>query len=111
MADARQTLQALSEEYEKLQQGCPPPRSARLSNPCPEISQNIQQLQALESQRQENKSVKKEVDSLTGSPTIYKLIGPVLLKQDKTEVETTVNGRLRFLEGQMYICTSAVSRC
>jgi prefoldin beta subunit len=78
-----------------------PPQAARLSNVGPDISQNIQQLQALESQRQENKSVKNEIDGLAGKPTIYKLIGPVLLKQDKTEVETTVNGRLRFLEGQM----------
>jgi prefoldin beta subunit len=102
MADPRQNLQALSEEYEKLQQGDPPARATSgNSNADPDISQNIQQLQALESQRQENTSVKKEVDSLVGKPTIYKLIGPVLLKQDKSEVETTVNGRLRFLEGQM----------
>jgi prefoldin beta subunit len=33
--------------------------------------------------------------------TIYKLIGPVLLKQEKTEAESTVNGRLEFIEKEM----------
>ena len=33
--------------------------------------------------------------------TIFKLIGPVLLKQDKTEAESTVNGRLEFISNEM----------
>jgi prefoldin beta subunit len=32
---------------------------------------------------------------------IYKLTGPVLLKQDKFEAESTVKGRLDFIDGEM----------
>ncbi len=32
---------------------------------------------------------------------IYKLVGPVLLKQDKVEAESTVNGRLEFIAKEM----------
>ena len=35
--------------------------------------------------------------------SIYKLVGPVLLKQDKTEAESTVNGRLEFINKEMYV--------
>ena len=34
--------------------------------------------------------------------TIYKLVGPVLLKQEKFEVENTVKGRLEFIGNEMY---------
>ena len=41
--------------------------------------------------------------------TIYKLVGPVLLKQDKFEAESTVKGRLDFISGEMFVFTSPVS--
>jgi len=40
---------------------------------------------------------------LKDDETIYKLIGPVLLKQDQTEAESTVNGRLEFIGNEMYV--------
>ena len=33
--------------------------------------------------------------------TIYKLIGPILLKQDRVDAESTVNGRLEFITKEM----------
>lgn len=75
--------------------------------------------QKLESQQQENATVKKvrprtqvwkthrvtsmtqEFDLLDDDANIYKQIGPVLLKQDKTEAVMAVNGRLEFIEKQM----------
>jgi len=33
--------------------------------------------------------------------TIFKLMGPVLLKQDKVEAESTVKGRLDFIKGEV----------
>lgn len=36
------------------------------------------------------------------SAPIYKLIGPVLLKQDRSEAVLTVNGRVEFIEKEMY---------
>lgn len=32
---------------------------------------------------------------------IYKLVGPVLLKQDKVEAESTVKGRLEFIGSEL----------
>lgn len=40
----------------------------------------------------------QEFSKLKEGETIYKLIGPVLLKQEKAEAESTVNGRLEFIE-------------
>lgn len=34
---------------------------------------------------------------------VYKLVGPVLLKQDKSEAVMAVDGRLEFIENEMYI--------
>jgi len=56
----------------------------------------------LESQQQENTSVKKEFDLLDDDANIYKQIGPVLLKQDKSEAVMAVNGRLEFINKEMW---------
>jgi len=58
--------------------------------------------QKLESQQQENQGVQDEFASLDEESNIYKLVGPVLLKQDKTEAVMAVNGRLEFIEKEMY---------
>lgn len=41
--------------------------------------------------------MQKEFASLKDGEVIYKLVGPVLLKQEKVEAESTVNGRLEFI--------------
>jgi hypothetical protein len=43
----------------------------------------------------------QEFDRLQDGETIYKLSGPVLLKQDKFEAENTVKGRLDFIGSEM----------
>lgn len=43
----------------------------------------------------------QEFENLEEGETIYKLVGPVLLKQDKVEAESTVKGRLDFINGEM----------
>ncbi|KIN00802.1 hypothetical protein OIDMADRAFT_18964 [Oidiodendron maius Zn] len=82
----QQTLQALTEEYQKLEQ---------------ELQQTIQSRQKLESQQQENKQVQKEFAGLGDDANIYKLVGPVLLKQDKTEAALAVDGRLEFIDKEI----------
>lgn len=57
----------------------------------------VEARQKLESQQAENKAVQKEFKSLTDDTNIYRLVGPVLLKQDKTEASSTVDGRLDFI--------------
>ncbi|RMZ70495.1 prefoldin subunit 6 [Pyrenophora seminiperda CCB06] len=66
-----------------------------------ELGTAVEARQKLESQQQENTTVKKEFDILNDDANIYKQIGPVLLKQDKTEAVMSVNGRLEFIEKQM----------
>jgi hypothetical protein len=45
--------------------------------------------------------VAQEFDLLDDEANIYKQIGPVLLKQDKTEALMSVNGRLEFIEKEI----------
>ncbi|KAI2603326.1 Prefoldin beta-like protein [Hypoxylon fragiforme] len=82
MAEIQARLQSLSEEFTKLQQ---------------ELQTAVQSRQKLEAQKQENSNVQKEFERLKNGENIYKLVGPVLLKQDKIEAESTVNGRLEFI--------------
>ncbi|KAE8324687.1 Prefoldin [Aspergillus sergii] len=86
MADAQKQMQALSDEFQKLQT---------------ELDSLVEARQKLESQQQENQGVQKEFNSLDDDSNIYKLIGPVLLKQDKNEALMAVNGRLEFIEKEI----------
>lgn len=43
----------------------------------------------------------QEFAILDDEATIYKQIGPVLLKQDKTEAVMAVNSRLEFIDKEM----------
>ncbi|KAG7294057.1 hypothetical protein NEMBOFW57_004119 [Staphylotrichum longicolle] len=86
MADIQAKLQALSEEFTKLQQ---------------DLQETVQSRQKLEAQKQENLGVQEEFEKLKDGETIYKLIGPVLLKQDRTDAESTVKGRLEFIDKEI----------
>ena len=81
-----------------------------LANVGTDLGTKVEARQKLESQQQENSTVKKvanqdpllqEFDLLDDDANIYKQIGPVLLKQDKTEAVMAVNGRLEFIDKQM----------
>lgn len=107
MAEAQAKLQSLSEEFTKLQQGltclvtsyffflCSPLTSAT------DLQTTIASRQKLEAQKTENLGVQGEFKNLKDGEEIYKLIGPVLLKQEKVEAEGTVNGRLEFIGKEM----------
>lgn len=62
-----------------------------------DLQSAIDARQTLEAQQQENKAVQKEFNTLADDAGIYKLVGPVLLKQDKTEATAAVDGRLDFI--------------
>ena len=49
------------------------------------------------------KPVGQEFDILDDEANIYKQIGPVLLKQDKTEAVMAVNGRLEYIVKEMWV--------
>lgn len=45
----------------------------------------------------------QEFETLTDDANVFKLVGPVLLKQDKDEAVAAVDGRLEFIGGEMYV--------
>lgn len=40
---------------------------------------------------------------MSDEASIYKLVGPVLLKQDTSEAKSTVEGRLEFIDKEMFV--------
>lgn len=57
--------------------------------------------QKLETQFQENSIVLNEFKNLEDDAKIYKLIGPVLLPQDKNEANINVEKRIEFIKNEM----------
>ncbi|KAI9886626.1 MAG: hypothetical protein M1823_001540 [Watsoniomyces obsoletus] len=86
MSDSQETLRRLGEDFQKLQE---------------DLRDSIAARQKLESQRQENQGVQKEFAGLKDDANIYKLVGPVLLKQEKTEATLAVDGRLEFIDKEI----------
>ncbi|TGZ83267.1 Prefoldin beta-like protein [Ascodesmis nigricans] len=84
--DPQKLLQSLSNEFQKLEE---------------ELSDAIQARQKLESQLQENTAVQKEFSTLDEDANIYKMIGPVLVKQDKSEATMNVDKRLEFITAEI----------
>ncbi|KAG2232907.1 Prefoldin [Thamnidium elegans] len=66
-----------------------------------ELSIVIESRQRLESQQQENELVNTEFQHLDQDSNIYKLIGPVLVKQDKSEAATNVKNRLDLISSEI----------
>ncbi|KAM8953416.1 prefoldin subunit 6 [Pelodytes ibericus] len=66
-----------------------------------DISSSMSARQKLEAQLTENNIVKEELSLLDDSNTVYKLIGPVLVKQDLEEAKATVTKRLQYINGEI----------
>ncbi|XP_053328716.1 prefoldin subunit 6 [Spea bombifrons] len=66
-----------------------------------DISSSMSARQKLEAQLTENNIVKEELGFLDDSNTVYKLIGPVLVKQDLEEAKSTVDKRLQYINGEI----------
>lgn len=62
-----------------------------------EIAKLRNDVQLLASQQNENEMVKQELALLTDESNVYKMVGPVLLKQDLDEAKSTVDKRLEFI--------------
>lgn len=63
----------------------------------PDLQSAVEVRQRLESQQTENQAVQKEFKNLAEDADIYRLVGPVLLKQEKSEARATVDGRLDYI--------------
>ena len=57
--------------------------------------------QTLDSQLNENKLVKAEVDALEDSAKVYKLIGPALVRQEVKEAQGNVDKRIAYISGEL----------
>ncbi|KAK5865149.1 hypothetical protein PBY51_016336 [Eleginops maclovinus] len=66
-----------------------------------DVSKSVSTRQKLETQLAENNIVKEELDLLDTTNTVYKLIGPVLVKQDLDEAKATVTKRLEYINGEI----------
>jgi len=66
-----------------------------------DMSSIVEARQKLDSQLQENRSVQKEFANLADDAKIYKLVGPVLVKQDKSEAVMNVDKRLEFINSEI----------
>ncbi|KAF8912979.1 prefoldin subunit 6 [Gymnopilus junonius] len=80
----------------KLQQA-----SSEFQNLQADLSKVIEARQRLEAQLSENELVKKEFATLAPENTVYKLIGPVLVKQDQAEAKSNVDTRLDFIRSEI----------
>ncbi|KAF8167783.1 Prefoldin [Crassisporium funariophilum] len=79
-------LQQASVEYQKLQA---------------DLSKAVEARQRLDAQFSENELVKKEFAQLTPENAVYKLIGPVLVKQDQGDAKSNVETRLDFIRNEI----------
>ncbi|XP_059378302.1 prefoldin subunit 6-like [Carassius carassius] len=87
MAEAiHKKLQSELEKYQQLQK---------------DVSKSMSSRQKLEAQLTENNIVKEELALLDYQNTVYKIIGPVLVKQDLDEAKATVSKRLEYINGEI----------
>ncbi|KII93807.1 hypothetical protein PLICRDRAFT_36048 [Plicaturopsis crispa FD-325 SS-3] len=86
VAQLQDRLQTVSTEYQKLQL---------------DLQNAVEARQRLDAQLSENELVKKEFTQLTPENVVYKMIGPVLVKQDQGEAKANVQTRLEFISGEI----------
>ena len=69
------------------------------------IQEEIQKLrndqQLLMQQQSENEMVKQELNLLDDSAQVYKMIGPVLMKNETEDAKQTVDQRLELINGEL----------
>ncbi|RLN93291.1 hypothetical protein BBJ28_00007904 [Nothophytophthora sp. Chile5] len=107
MAELKDKVEAEMTRYRALQDGARPA--------APQVQVLAAQRQTYAQQANENSMVKKVrghwrealridrgLDLLDADAKVYKLVGPVLLKQDADEAKTNVDKRLEFINNELY---------
>ncbi|BGP23634.1 prefoldin subunit 6 [Rhodotorula toruloides] len=61
----------------------------------------VEARQRLDAQKTENESVKKELAALTPNNNVFKLVGPILMKQEPDEAKQNVDKRLEWIGGEI----------
>lgn len=65
-----------------------------------DLSRNMNNRQQFVQQYSENDMVLKELEKLEDDANVFKLIGPVLIKQDLVEAKSNVGKRLEFISNE-----------
>ncbi|OWF52576.1 prefoldin subunit 6-like [Mizuhopecten yessoensis] len=86
MADVQKKLQADLEKYQQLQK---------------DYQKVVSQRQQLDGQLNENTLVKEELCRLEEGANVYKMIGPVLVKQAIPESKQNVQKRIDYITGEL----------
>lgn len=66
-----------------------------------EYSKSLSKRQQLDGQLNENIAVKKELDLLKAENEVFKLIGPVLVKQDLDEAKQNITKRMDYITTEL----------
>merc|ERR1712126_391535 len=66
-----------------------------------DYSKVLQDRQTLDSQLNENRQVKEELDLAGDGTKVFKLIGPALINQDLTEAKGNVEKRIDYISGEL----------
>merc|ERR1711915_933051 len=66
-----------------------------------DYSKTLSDRQTLDSQLNENRQVKEELDLATKDCKVYKLIGPALVTQDLAEAKSNVEKRIDYISGEL----------
>ncbi|XP_052889283.1 probable prefoldin subunit 6 [Anopheles moucheti] len=75
-----------------------------------EYSKLVQTQQQLDGQYFENKSILEELQMLKPTNTVYKLYGPVLVKQDLEESKQNVGKRIEYISKELIRCAENISQ-
>ncbi|XP_054801133.1 prefoldin subunit 6-like [Prosopis cineraria] len=86
LRDAQRDLEKKANDLSKLQK---------------DIAKNHQLRKKYTIQLGENELVLKELDLLTEGANVYKLIGPVLVKQDLAEANANVRKRIEYISAEL----------
>ncbi|XP_015372913.1 PREDICTED: prefoldin subunit 6 [Diuraphis noxia] len=66
-----------------------------------EINQLVGNRQQLDGQLNENSIVKEELALLKSSGEVYKMVGPILLRQDHTEAKENIDKRMSYIKNEL----------
>lgn len=68
-----------------------------------DLSKQVEIQQRLDSQYNETTSVEKEFGKLEDGDEVFKLMGPVLVKQEVEEAKINVQKRVEFIKSEMWV--------
>ena len=70
-----------------------------------ELQEEAQKLrsdqQTLMGQQNENEMVKQELDLLEEGACVFKMVGPILMRNDLDDAKQTVEKRLEYIQGEL----------